>query len=642
MRKINQSILLGLFFLFLLQLLSDFIESIYAFGLLVTRFTIEIASVALLFAPILLLFFRRGLKRPALLALAYVALACRLVAPFLPLNGKLVVSGLGLAALLVLLPAWLAGRAALRGKSLGQGLALAIVLSIFLRALGSGSDVSLTNPLLAILTVGLAGWLLYSTDLPGGDSSATVSNSFSRLTGLSLGLAAVFVIIYFAFASPTVIARWTGFSYPVIVTVLVAALVLFAVLMASSRFVSLLTPRFVLAWNALFVLSMVLTILPHQIVFPAVQSAYPLDALPASALAALPLLIMLALSPIIIVDFILFARAIAAGRPSAPQIGGAFTIAALFLLVMVLFHIFTSVYDYAPGIGPLFRDRFWFVYLLAGLGLSLPILLVRREQFDFQPADNQRPYIIVISALALGAIFAVAFRTLRPLPQNTGSLNVMTYNIQQGFDANGGKGLDEQLAVIRRINPDLLGLEESDTARIANGNVDAVRYFADQLHMYSYYGPTTTTGTFGIALLSKYPIQNPGTFFMASTGEQTATIHAQVTVSGKSYNIFVTHLGNDGPPIQLQNVLTRIQGLDNVITMGDFNFPPTTDQYALMTKTLSDSWLVKNPNGKVISGADTQSRIDFIFISPGLPVLNSDYIPGPASDHPALYTTIQP
>jgi len=61
-----------------------------------------------------------------------------------------------------------------------------------------------------------------------------------------------------------------------------------------------------------------------------------------------------------------------------------------------------------------------------------------------------------------------------------------------------------------------------------------------------------------------------------------------------------------------------------------------------MTKTLSDSWLVKYPNGKVISGVDLQSRIDYIFISAGMPVLDSEYIPAPASDHPALHTVIQP
>ena len=69
----------------------------------------------------------------------------------------------------------------------------------------------------------------------------------------------------------------------------------------------------------------------------------------------------------------------------------------------------------------------------------------------------------------------------------------------------------------------------------------AVRLFADALNMYSYYGPSTVTGTFGISLLSKYPIESPRTFFMHSAGEQTATIHARITAAGRTYNVFVTH-----------------------------------------------------------------------------------------------------
>ncbi|RPI86690.1 MAG: endonuclease/exonuclease/phosphatase family protein [Chloroflexi bacterium] len=199
--------------------------------------------------------------------------------------------------------------------------------------------------------------------------------------------------------------------------------------------------------------------------------------------------------------------------------------------------------------------------------------------------------------------------------------------------------------MIRAEDPDILGLQESDTARVANGNVDAVRYFADNLDVYSYYGPTTTTGTFGIALLSKYPIQNPTTFFMYSTGEQTATIQAEISKAGRTYQIFVTHLGNDGPIFQLEDMLTRIQSLDTgqqVIAMGDFNFRPATDQYALMTRTLADAWLLKWPGGKETRGVSNEKRIDYIFVSPELNVLESEYGRSSASDHPYAYIVIEP
>jgi len=405
----------------------------------------------------------------------------------------------------------------------------------------------------------------------------------------------------------------------------------------------LITPRFLLAWNAVFVLALVFTILPQQISFPSDPVAYPLNAPLVAPLAVLPLFAMLALSPVVLADFMLFTHAIVAERPSSPQMGAAFGLAALYFLLMVFFHVFTTIYDYVPLLGPFFRDRFWFVYLLVGLGLSLPVLLILKEEYDFQPKADTRPMAAFNGILALAILLLLVIKAPRPeSPPSINEFKVMTYNVQQGYDVMGRKNLEGQLEVIRTIDPDLLGLQESDTARVANGNVDAVRYFADSLRMYSYYGPTTTTGTFGIALLSKYLLDDPQTFFMFSEGEQTATIQAKVTVGEINYNIFVTHLGNGGPIIQLQDMLARIQGVDNVIAMGDYNFRPSSDQYALMTQTLTDSWLVMWPGGIDIPGYAPEKRIDYIFVSPGMHVLESEYVVNPASDHPFMFTMVGP
>ncbi|HMN61896.1 MAG TPA: endonuclease/exonuclease/phosphatase family protein, partial [Anaerolinea sp.] len=140
----------------------------------------------------------------------------------------------------------------------------------------------------------------------------------------------------------------------------------------------------------------------------------------------------------------------------------------------------------------------------------------------------------------------------------------------------------EQIEVIRRLNPDLVGLQETDTARFAGGNTDLVSSFAEALGMYSYYGPRSVTGTFGIALLSRYPIRNPQTFFMYSLGEQTAAILAEIEVNGATYHVLVTHLGNGGPVIQQEQGLQRLQGVPNVIVMGDFNMMPEQPEYVAM------------------------------------------------------------
>ena len=184
-------------------------------------------------------------------------------------------------------------------------------------------------------------------------------------------------------------------------------------------------------------------------------------------------------------------------------------------------------------------------------------------------------------------------------------------------------------------------MQESDTNRIAGGNNDLVRYFADGLDLYSYYGPKTVPGTFGIALFSKYPIENPRTFYMYSEGEQTATIEAQVTVGDQVFNVFVTHLGNDGPMIQQEALLQELQDKDHAVVMGDFNFRPDSDQYRLTTGILDDSWLLRWPQGKDAQEIDPARRIDHIFVSPGTRVAKSQYLPAPESDHPAMFTVVE-
>ena len=167
-----------------------------------------------------------------------------------------------------------------------------------------------------------------------------------------------------------------------------------------------------------------------------------------------------------------------------------------------------------------------------------------------------------------------------------------------------------------------------------------MRYFADQLDMYSYYGPKTVPGTFGIALLSKYPIEKPRTFYMYSQGEQTATIAAQIQASGETLNIFVTHLGNGGPIMQQEAILGEIDGLDHVIAMGDFNFRPDSEQYLLTTDQLEDAWLSKWPQGIDDHGFNPTDRIDHAFVSPEITIDDARYLTEPESDHPALMVDI--
>lgn len=672
-RTTSELILFTILFLFFMQLLVDFVGAIYSLGLLQTSVPVELVSVVLLFAPLALLALPNGLRGWSLVIVGEVMLVCRVFEVVLEGGPKMILSGIGVGCFLVLLPAilWQHGRAERQtsGLTLGLSFTLALALLILFRAWGSGLDLTMMGGAQAVgfaLAV-LAGIMLMGLAAPEESPArprssrqgvkmpaSPLPSSTARTIVLSIGLYSVFTLVYFAFSAPNVIARWTGDSYLLIVGLIVVSLSAFAALfLLRAAWLAYLTPPRVLAANLLFVLALVGTILAHQIRFPTAASAYPLQPAAVGIWAYLPLLLMLLLFPVILLDLCLFLCDLTARQPTLRALGGGFGIGSLVLLVLVLAQVFTTVYDYIPVVGPFFRDKFWLVFLLAGLGVLLPLLAVDRASYAL---DDLAPRLAlprwtagVIPILGVAAILGVVATAARPAPPPAKtSLRILTFNIQQGYSEDGRKNVVGQLELMRQVDADIIGLQESDTNRIAGSNDDIVRYLADQLDMYAYYGPPVVVGTFGIALLSRYPLQNPQTFYMYSEGEQTATIQAQITAADRTFNVFVTHLGNSGPLVQQEAFLQRVGALPNVIAMGDFNFRPDTEQYQLTTAQLADAWLAIWPDGveepassgaEVINAAD---RIDHIFVSSDIQVSEARYLLTTESDHPAMFVEINP
>lgn len=648
-------ILFSILFLFFFQLLTDFVAAVYAFGLLQVEIPLEVAFVLLLLSPVLLVLFPRRLStRRALPVLVSLVLICRVIEVLLDTRGQLIVAGMGTASFLIFLPAWLAAQsresAGVRSLTVGLGAMFAMAFSMLFRALNFTVDLSSVGAGQTITwaLALIAAWLLLakSSVVPRSDQS-TSTESKGRIIAYSVGLVSGLLLLYFAFTAPQVVARWTEVDALPILAVLVAALCLYVVVVNCWVKRATLSPTVILIWNALFVIALTLTIALHQLNFSSERSAYPIFETATVAWHWLPLILMLLLSPIVFVDLSLFTRQIVEVQPTPRTVGIGFSVAVFWALFLIFANVSTTVYDYLPVFGPLWRDRYWLVFLLAGSGMMLPVFALRKDSFNWStrelPAKAFRPIFSALLAIGAATLIGAWATTAKPnapaAAANT--LKVLTYNIQQGYDAAGLKNYDGQLALIRQFNPDVIGLQESDTSRIANGNSDVVRYFADRLGMYSYYGPRTVLGTFGVALLSRYPIENPRTFYMYSLGEQAATLVAEITINGKTYQIMVTHLGNGGPLPQIEDVFSTLDVRQNIVLMGDFNLKPTTDQYRRATSVLDDAWIRAGSPTPIGGEWNATERIDHMFVSPSVEVVDAQYVLAPLSDHPALVAEVK-
>jgi endonuclease/exonuclease/phosphatase family metal-dependent hydrolase len=268
--------------------------------------------------------------------------------------------------------------------------------------------------------------------------------------------------------------------------------------------------------------------------------------------------------------------------------------------------------------------------------------------------SNQEPagrlpwaWAVLLGAICLGTLAgALPVKRIQVQALDLPSITVMTFNIQGANDANAQKSFERQLAVIRKVSPDIVAMQETDTARISLNNNDFVRFFADSLGYYSYYGPSTVAGTFGTAILSKFPLLNTRTVYTYSDTDEIGVAEAEIDVNGFPVAIYDVH--PDGSDLAkmtfVEALLQRSQTKPYVIALGDYNLPDTEPAYQLLNSVFTNAWTSVyptkvSPNGVDMSGAD---RIDHIFVSHSLGVRNPVYLLPPASgsDHPVHWAEI--
>jgi len=170
--------------------------------------------------------------------------------------------------------------------------------------------------------------------------------------------------------------------------------------------------------------------------------------------------------------------------------------------------------------------------------------------------------------------------------------------------------------------------------------------------MYSYFGPKGVTGTTGVALLSKYPIQSVKTLYHYnedSDRKQTATIEAEIMVGSQIFTIYITHTygSMDAKSMLVNDVLGRAADKENVLFIGDMNFKQDSEAYNITTDVanngLVDAWLkMWGLTAVDDNGLNASRRIDHIFVDTDLDIDSCEYIDWEEveSDHPACSATI--
>jgi endonuclease/exonuclease/phosphatase family metal-dependent hydrolase len=223
-------------------------------------------------------------------------------------------------------------------------------------------------------------------------------------------------------------------------------------------------------------------------------------------------------------------------------------------------------------------------------------------------------------------------------------LTVMTFNIEgHATLLKGDEQIEDVAAVIRKYNPDVVGINEAHrgTWQVRFGDhVEALRLLTG---MNVVFGRSYTFmgGHFGNAVLTRGDIVSSDVRDLPGTGEPRTLLESIVRVNGGLIEVYVTHtsawgsIGEAARRDQLSCVQAHIRASRHpYILVGDLNTPPDSDE---MKAFLAGNSLRFAGDPKASTHRVLGQRLDYILVDPGwkvrsAPVLNE----GPSDHRPVL------
>jgi len=195
---------------------------------------------------------------------------------------------------------------------------------------------------------------------------------------------------------------------------------------------------------------------------------------------------------------------------------------------------------------------------------------------------------------------------------------VMTYNLRFGELAS----LESLAAYIRKINPDIVALQEVDSktnrelAPLQNGK-DFISTLAFYTGLFGIYGKTIefSNGYYGIGILSKYPIITSERVMLPNPeprSEDRALLISTIDLPDNRQLIFAcTHLDltADKRAIEMYAIKKKLQNKKGIhILAGDFNTTPLKGEVAKYLPNWKDAL----PLDFTFPAKDPEEKIDYI------------------------------
>lgn len=199
------------------------------------------------------------------------------------------------------------------------------------------------------------------------------------------------------------------------------------------------------------------------------------------------------------------------------------------------------------------------------------------------------------------AAFERLTKTLRNRNHSNDFFSVLNWNVLLGHDIYGRDNLPCLNHVLKLLDPDIIGLEESDALPSYWGGKDVLYYLSESLgpKMKSFFGVNPLLSSLGVGFLSKLPVTNHRSYILPIGNEKKLPHYSLIRIDCQLrkqlitvFNIHAVYknwsntVENVSPLANLSteqihfvaDEISKINQSQPIIVMGDFNLNPDEAQ----------------------------------------------------------------
>jgi endonuclease/exonuclease/phosphatase family metal-dependent hydrolase len=281
-------------------------------------------------------------------------------------------------------------------------------------------------------------------------------------------------------------------------------------------------------------------------------------------------------------------------------------------------------------------------------------IAVRGHPTPAQTGVNRRRRAVFSSALT-AAVPTAGLLTTRNEPGADGPrdgsrVRVMAYNLHLFLDGDGQHSLERLRETIAADGADIVAVCESDGLRFTAGHVDGLRWLGSQLGYYTAFGADTRKQSYGVGLLSRWPLTDVSVLELPIERSLTRiAVSARVQTPAGPLPVISTHLSvaseesADAQSRQIQRLREQAADFEQAVVMGDFNITPDDPEYDSLQAAFTDAWVAAEQTegpGKTYPTDDPRQRIDYVFLQ-GDWTVRAATTAGTGSDHRAVSADLE-